>query len=145
MKTISMVIAGAALLAGPAAAAPGSKPAPKEEWVRVGSYVDGGAVEVDRRSIVTSQGLMRAWWRTSFAQPRPDGTVQEKQLIAVDCGEELSTALAAIAFDGEGAVIEDVREAESAALDRLGPATPGTTGETVARAVCAMRPVPKRR
>ena len=140
MKTILMLAAGAVLAAGPAEAAPSRKAPPKPEWVRVGSYVDGGPVEVDKSSIFTSQGLTRAWWRTSFAEPRHDGTVQEKQLLAIDCGEGLSTVLAAVTVDAGGAVIDDIREAESAALSRLGPATPGTTGEMVARAACDLRP-----
>jgi hypothetical protein len=89
--------------------------------------------------------LTRAWWRTSFAEPRPDGTAQEKQLMAIDCGEGLSTVLALIGVDAGGAVVREVREPEGAALRRLGPVTPGTTGETVAKAACDLRPRPKRR
>ena len=136
-----LAAAGASAIAAPAAA----EPAQKAEWVRVGSYTDGGSVEVDKKSIFTSGGLTRAWWRTSFAEPRPDGTAQEKQLMAIDCGEGLSTVLALIGVDAGGAVVREVREPEGAALRRLGPVTPGTTGETVAKAACDLRPRPKRR
>jgi hypothetical protein len=142
MKSILILVAGAALAAGPAQALPARKAPPKPprpEWVRVGSYVDGGPVEVDKTSIFTSNGLTRAWWRTSFAEPRQDGTVQEKQLLAIDCGG-LSTVLAAVTLDAQGPVISNIREAGSAALSRLGPATPGTTGEMVAQAACNLRP-----
>ena len=136
-------LAAVTMAAAPAAAA---RPRPqKAEWVRIGSYVDGGPVEVDRKSIFTLAGLTRAWWRTSFAEPRQDGTTQEKQLMAIDCGEGLSTTLAAVSLAADGSVIEEVREPESAALSRLGPVTPGTTGETVARAACDLRPRPKSR
>ena len=136
-----LAAAGASAIAAPAAAGP----AQKAEWVRVGSYTDGGPVEVDKKSIFTSGRLTRAWWRTSFAEPRPDGTAQEKQLMAIDCGEGLSTVLALIGVDAGGAVVREVREPEGAALRRLGPVTPGTTGETVAKAACDLRPRPKRR
>ncbi len=132
-------------MAAAAATLAAAAPAQKAEWVRVGSYVDGGPVEVDKKSIFTSGGLTRAWWRTSFAQPRQDGAAQEKQLMAIDCGEGLSTVLAAVSLAADNSVIEEVREPESAALSRLGPVTPGTTGETVAKAACDLRPRPKRR
>lgn len=134
-----------AALAAAASLLVAASPAPKTEWVRVGSYVDGGPVEVDKKSIFTSAGLTRAWWRTSFAEPRPDGTVQEKQLMAINCGEGLSTILAALSLAADGSLIEEVYEPESAALNRLGPVTPGTTGEMVAKAACDLRPRPKRR
>ncbi|MEA1014744.1 hypothetical protein [Sphingosinicella sp. LY1275] len=41
-------------------------------------------------------------------------------------------------------MLSDLREPESAALARLAPATPGTTGELIADAICRMRPRPKR-
>jgi hypothetical protein len=78
-----------------------------------------------------------------LAAPRPDGTAQEKQLEAVDCGERLSTSLALVTLDTEGKVLSDVREPESAALARMAPATPGTTGEMVADAICRLRPRPR--
>ena len=135
LRVIAIAVAAAALAA--------AAPVQKTEWVRVGSYVDGGPVEVDKKSIFTSGGLTRAWWRTSFAEPRGNGSVQEKQLMAIDCGEGLSTVLAAVSLAADGSVIEEVREPEGAALHRLGPVTPGTTGETVAKAACDLRPRPK--
>lgn len=141
---MTMVFA-AALAASLAAAPAAAGPVQKTEWVRVGSHGDGGPVEVDKKSIVTSGGLTRAWWRTSFAEARPDGTVQERQLMAIDCGEGLSTVLAVVGLDADGGVFKNVREPEGAALRRLGPVTPGTTGATVAEAACGLRPRPKRR
>lgn len=136
-----MMLASATLVNADASAAAGRDPA---QWVRVGSHADGGAVEVDRKSIVTSAGLTRAWWRTSFAHPRPDGSAREKQLMAIDCGEGLSTVLAAVSLAADGSVLSEAREPEAAALRRLGPVTPGTTGERVAKAACDLRPRPKR-
>lgn len=132
------ILAGIALLAATAAGAA----APKPQWVRVGSH-HGQPVEVDKASIRTASGVTRGWWRVALAAPRPDGTAQEKQLEAVDCGEGLSTSLALVTLDPEGQVLSDVREPESAALARMAPATPGTTGELVADAICGMRPRPK--
>jgi hypothetical protein len=139
MKSWTLLASAGMVLANPAAAA-GKDAA---EWVRVGSHVDGGAVEVDRKSITTSAGLTRAWWRTSFAEPRQDGTTREKQLMAIDCGEGLSTVLAAVSLAADGSVLSEVREPEGAALRRLGPVTPGTTGERVAKAACDLRPRPR--
>ena len=132
------ILAGVALLAATAAGAA----APKPQWVRVGSH-HGQSVEVDKASIRTANGITRGWWRVALAEPRSDGTAQEKQLEAVDCGERLSTSLALVALDAGGEVMSDVREPESAALARLAPATPGTTGELVAEAICRLRPRPK--
>jgi hypothetical protein len=132
------ILAGLALLAATAAGAA----APKPQWVRVGSH-HGQPVEVDKASIRTAGGVTRGWWRVALAAPRPDGTAQEKQLEAVDCGERLSTSLALVTLDPEGKVLSDVREPESAALARLAPATPGTTGEMVADAICRLRPRPR--
>jgi hypothetical protein len=135
-----LTVAALAFVAIPLMAA---APQPKQEWVRVGTHVGGSPVEVDKKSIFTSGGLTRAWWRTTFAEPRPDGAAQERQLMAIDCGEGLSAALALVATAPGGEVIRDVREPEGAALRRLRPITPGTTGETVAAAACDLRPRPE--
>jgi hypothetical protein len=132
------ILAGIALLVATAAGAA----APKPQWVRVGSH-HGQPVEVDKASIRTASGVTRGWWRVALAAPRPHGTAQEKQLEAVDCRERLSTSLALVKLDADGKVLSDMREPESAALARLAPATPGTTGEMVADAICRMRPRPK--
>lgn len=131
-------LAGVALLAATA----GGAAAPKPQWVRVGSH-HGQPVEVDKASIRTASGVTRGWWRVALAEPRRDGTVQEKQLEAVDCDERLSTSLALVTLDAEGRVLSDVREPESAALARLAPSTPGTTGELVAESICRLRSRPK--
>ena len=135
-----VILAGTILAAATAAGAA----APKPQWVRVGSH-PGQAVEVDKASIRTAGGITRGWWRVALAEPRADGAVREKQLEAVDCGERLSTSLALVTLDADGGVLNDVREPESAALARLAPATPDTTGATVADAICRLRPKPKRR
>ena len=134
------ILAAVALLAATAAGAA----APKPQWVRVGSH-HGQPVEVDKASIRTLGAVTRGWWRVALAEPRTDGAVQEKQLEAVDCGARLSSSLALVTLDAEGRVLSDLREPESAALARLAPATPGTTGEMVADAICRLRPRPKRR
>jgi hypothetical protein len=112
-----LTVAALAFVAIPLMAA---APQPKQEWVRVGTHVGGSPVEVDKKSIFTSGGLTRAWWRTTFAEPRPDGAAQERQLMAIDCGEGLSAALALVATAPGGEVIRDVREPEGAALRRFG-------------------------
>lgn len=130
-----------AIAAALAASAPADS---KADWIRVGSHIDGGAVEVDRKSIETRGGVTYAWWRTTFAQARSDGTAQEEQQEAVECGPMLSTPLAMVKRASDGAILAQSREPASA-LDRLGPPTPGTTGERVAQAICDLRPRPKRR
>ena len=42
----------------------------------------------------------------------------------------------------DGSVIDDARETPSAAITRLGPPTPGTTGEMAGVAICRLRPLP---
>ena len=135
-----VILAGTILAAATAAGAA----VPKPQWVRVGSH-QGQAIEVDKASIRTAGGITRGWWRVALPEPRADGAVREKQLEAVDCGERLSTSLALVTLDADGGVLNDVREPESAALARLAPTTPDTTGATVADAICRLRPKPKRR
>ena len=142
MKKTGMLAALAALTAAGTVAFAAQ---PEPDWIVIGSHSDGGPVEIDRRSIATADGITRVWWRTTFAQVRPDGAAREAQLEAIDCEQGHSTGLAILDNNASGAVIFDSGEPEQAALDRLGPVTPGTTGELVAEATCRMRAKGRRR
>ena len=137
MRMTVILVLGAASAALLAAAAPRGP-----NWVRVGSHIDGSPVEVDTRSIVPWGGLVRGWWRLTLAEPRADGTLVEKHLDAVDCARGLSTTLEQVTLRPDGSLVDDARESPSAAITRLGPATPGTTGEMAVRAICRLRPPP---
>ncbi len=132
----------AAPATAPASAAPAAKPSPGSHWVMVGHHIDGSPVEVDTHSITPWGDLTQGWWRLTLAQPRPDGTAIENHLDAIDCARGLSTALETVTLHPDGSVIGDTRETPSAAITRLGPTTPGTTGEMAAAAICRLRPPP---
>jgi hypothetical protein len=129
---------GLGLAMGTAAVA---APAP-QPWVPVGEHVDGGVVEVGRAHITTIDGITRGWWRIALAAPRTDGTAREMNLDAVDCARRLTTELEQLRYDAGGRLLAHTREDEGAALGRLSPATPGTTGEIADRAICRLRPRP---
>lgn len=133
----------AVLAVFPLAAGPSPRPA-EPHWVMVGHHVDGGPVEVDARSITPWGALTRGRWRITFAQPRPDGTVIETHFDAIDCTRGVSTALEQVTLHADGSVIDGVREAPNAAITRLSPSTPGTTGDLADRAICRLRPPPPR-
>lgn len=136
----------AAMVAFALAAGAPSHAAPTEDWVRIGTAPGGDPIELDRKSIVTApDGLTEAWWRVPLAEPREDGTAEERHLELIDCRKGTSSELALLKLDETGEPVEELREPESAAIRRLGAATPGTTGETVLDAACAMRPRGKRR
>lgn len=140
MRTVGTAI-GIACIAVTAATA---RPVPPR-WVAVGEHVDGGVVEVDAAHIVTAGGLTHGWWRIALAEPREDGTAREQNLDAIDCAGRLTTGLEQIRYDAAGATLAHTREDTDAALRRLSPATPGTTGEIADRAICRLRPKPPRR
>lgn len=142
MRTTRRLALGVVLAAIPAMAAPPRAHPPAQHWVMVGHHVDGGPVEVDTRSIVPWGGLTRGWWRLTMARPRPDGTAIERHLDAIDCARGLTTTLETVTLRADGSIVEDAREAPSAAITRLGPATPGTTGEIAGAAICRLRPPP---
>jgi hypothetical protein len=140
MRTIGTAI-GIACIVATATSARSVSP----HWVAVGEHVDGGVVEVDAAHILTAGGLTRGWWRIALAEPRADGTAREQNLDAIDCERRLTTSLEQIRTDAAGATLGHSREDVDAALRRLSPATPGTTGEIADRAICRMRPKPPRR
>lgn len=121
-----------------------ARPVPPR-WVPVGEHIDGGTVEVDAAHIVRTGNLVRGWWRIALAAPRADGTAREENLDAVDCAQRLSTAIAQTRYDAGGQVLARTRESEDAAMRRLSPATPGTTGEIADRAICRLYHSPRRR
>lgn len=139
IKRLMIGLASAALLATPAGAAT----PPREQWVRVGAHVDGGPVEVDRKSIAPWRGLWRGWWRVTLAEPRRDGTLVEKHLELVDCREGLTSTLELVSLRADGSVAGDAREPDSVALTQLSPATPGSVGDMAAAAICRLRPKPR--
>lgn len=141
MATRHIIAVAALLSTGVADAAKPTGP----RWMAVGAHVDGSTIEVNAAAIVTVRGLTRGWWRLRLMQPRPDGTAIEAQMLAVDCARRLATVLETIDTRLDGSLVADLRESESAALTRLSPATPGTSGETAARAICQLQPGRHRR
>lgn len=120
----------------------GAATAARPDWVPVGRHIDGNPVEVDRSAITTVGGITRGWWRVALGEPRPDGTAFEKSYDAIDCARRMTTNLATVAIGVNGGILRQTRESESAALTRMTPATPGTTGEMADRAICKLRPRP---
>lgn len=133
MKPTLLLIA---LLAGPALAA-----APMPRWTAVGTGAGGGAIEINRASL-NWRPLQRAWWRIHYAPAKRDGTVEERHLELVDCRAGTSAVIETVSLDDTGQVIADQRDGEELAMQRMGPPTPGTTGETVAEQACRLRPPP---
>lgn len=126
------------ILAGPALAAP-AKPMPR--WAPVGTGAGGGRIEIDRASL-TWRAMQRAWWRIGYAPAKRDGTVEERHLELIDCGTGTSAVIETISLDGNGQVVAEQREGEALAMQRMGPPTPDTTGETVVEQACRLRPPP---
>ena len=125
-----------ALLAGSAAAAP-----PMPRWTAVGSGAGGGAIEINRASL-TWRPMQRAWWRIRYAPAKQDGTAEERHLELIDCRAGTSAVIETVSLDATGQVIDDQRDGEELALQRMGPPTPDTTGETVVEQACRLRPPP---
>lgn len=125
-----------ALMAAPATAA-----APMPRWTAVGTGAGGGAIEINRSSL-TWRATQRAWWRIHYAPAKRDGTVEERHLELIDCRSGTSAVIETVSLDGAGQVINDQRDGEELAMQRMGPPTPGTTGETVVEQACRLRPPP---
>jgi hypothetical protein len=140
MASRNALASAAALAAIMAAPAPAKRLPPGPNWVTVGRHDDGGPVEVDTRSIAPWGDLVQGWWRVTLATPRADGTVVEKHHDAIDCARGASTALEQVELSVDGTVVNATRETPGAAITRLAPATPGTTGEMAVRALCRLRP-----
>ena len=133
MKPTMLLIA---MLAAPAMAA-----APTPRWTAVGTGAGGGAIEINRNSL-TWRATQRAWWRIHYAPAKRDGTVEERHLELIDCRSGTSAVIETVSLDGAGQVINDQRDGEDLAMQRMGPPTPGTTGETVVEQACRLRPPP---
>lgn len=134
----SIILMGLALAAS-AGAAP-----PREDWVIVGRFADGGPVEVDRAALYTSRGLTQVPWRIAFGRPRPDGAVYEGHVMLVDCQQAVTAGVSTTLLGEDGRVISHRADPQRIAEQRLGPPTPGSTGETVAIAACGMLPPDRR-
>jgi hypothetical protein len=134
MKRTLLLIA---LLTAPAGAA--APPMPR--WTSVGTGAGGGAIEINRASL-TWRPMQRAWWRIRYASPKRDGTVEERHLELIDCRSGTSAVIETVSLDGVGQVINDQRDGEELAMQRMGPPTPDTTGETVVEQACRLRPPP---
>jgi hypothetical protein len=124
------------LLTAPALAAP-----PMPRWTHVGIGAGGGAIEVNRASL-TWRPLQRAWWRIRYDPAKRDGTVEERHLELIDCHSGQSAVIETVSLDGAGQVIADQRDGEELAMQRMGPPTPGTAGETLVEGACRLRPPP---
>lgn len=110
-------------------------------WVAAGAGPGGAPIEIDRTSL-TWRNLQRVRWRLSLEEPRRDGTTEERHLDLVDCGAELTAVVETVSLDAGGRVVNVQRDGEDLAIQRLGPATPGTVGEQVAERACRLRPPP---
>ena len=137
MKRLVMM---ALAMAGPALAAPAT---PQPRWTAVGPGAGGAPIEIDRASL-TWRPLQRAWWRIADAPPKRDGTAEERHLELIDCGSGESAVIGTISLDTGGRVIADRRDGEELAMQRMGPPTPGTTGEMIVEQACRLRPPPPR-
>ena len=126
------------LIATPALAAP-ARPAPR--WTAVGTGAGGGTIEIDRNSL-TWRSVQRAWWRIGYQPAKADGTVEERHLELIDCRAGLSAGIETIALGVDGQVIDNARDGEPLADQRMSPPTPDTPGETVAMEACRLRPPP---
>lgn len=115
--------------------------APGPAWVPAGRGPGGVPVEIDRRSL-TWRNLQRVAWRMRLGEPRRDGTVEERHVDLIDCGAGLTAVIETVSLDAGGQVLNDQRDGESLARQRLSPPTPGTVGETVAERACLLRPPP---
>ena len=135
MKTLMIL---GLIAAAPALAAP---PGPRPRWIAAGMDTVGRTIEIDRASL-TWRPLQRAWWRVAYPEPRRDGTVEERHLELIDCREGLSAVIETVSLDASGGVLNRQQDGEELAMQRLGPPTPDTTGETVAREACRLRPPP---
>lgn len=135
MSMRSIILAGLALTATGAGAA-----APKEDWVIVGEFADGGPVEVDRTGLYTAEGLTQVPWRIAFARPRPDGAIYEGHVMLVDCRLGVTAGVSTTLLGEDGRVISHRADPQRVAEQRLGSPTPGTPGEKVAFAACDMLP-----
>lgn len=128
------------IILGLLAAAPG-QPAPR--WTAAGMDAAGRTIEIDRNSL-DWRSLQRAWWRIRHAEPKRDGTIEERHLELVDCRDGVSAPIQTMMLGQGGQIIADQRDGEELALQRLGPPTPDSAGETVAIEVCRLRPPPPR-
>lgn len=137
MKKI--LILGAALTCAPAWSAAPSTPAPR--WTAVGTGAGGGTIEINRASL-TWRPVQRAWWRIGYNPPKRDGTVEERHLELIDCRAGTSAVIGTVSLGAGGQVINDQRDGEDLAFQRMGSPTPGTTGETVMEQACRLRPPP---
>lgn len=125
-----MILASVLMLAAPAPA-----------WVAAGGVPGGAPVEIDRRSL-TWHNLQRVVWRLTLAEPRRDGTAQERHVDLVDCGAGLTAVIETVSLDASGRELDVARDGEDLAMQRLSPPTPGTAGEAVAERACLLRPPP---
>ena len=124
------------LMAAPAMAAP-----PMPRWTPVGADHAGRRIEIDRASL-NWRSLQRAWWRVGYPEPRRDGTVEERHLELIDCRDGSAAVIRMLSLGAAGRVINEQVDGEELALQRMSPPTPDTTGETVAREACRLRPPP---
>ncbi|HYZ47378.1 MAG TPA: hypothetical protein VE567_00625 [Sphingomonas sp.] len=134
LTTLSLALA----IAAPAVAQP------RPRWIAVGTGAGAGEIEIDRASL-NWRPVQRAWWRIAYAPAKPDGTVEERHLELIDCGDGNSAVIETVSFDAAGRMIAEQRDGEELARQRLGPPTPGTTGETIVEQACRLRPPPPRR
>lgn len=125
-----------ALLSAPILAAP-----PMPRWTPV--QAQGRTVEIDTASL-TWRPLQRAWWRIAYAEPRRDGTVEERHLELIDCRAGTTAVIQTVSLAASGTVLNNAEDGEALALQRLSPPTPDTIGEAVAMAACRLRPPPPR-
>lgn len=126
------------IILGLLAAQPGG---PVPRWTPAGMDAAGRTIEIDRNSL-DWRSLQRVWWRIRHAEPGRDGTVEERHLELVDCRDRVSAPIQTLMLGQGGQLIVDQRDGEELALQRLGPPTPDSAGETVTIEACRLRPPP---
>jgi hypothetical protein len=111
-----------------------------ERWANVGS-APGGPIEVDRSSLDWHR-MQHAVWRIRYAVPKPNGTVEERNLELVDCHLHTSAPISTRSLGPGGQVIAEQTDPESVAQTHLKEPTIATPGRAAASGICRLRPPP---
>ena len=123
MRKIAQIVALMAIaLPAPALAA---------DWVWVSDSANGDKYFVDRQSVRTMpNGYKRAWIRSSYSKPDPDGTTGSRYFKELDCTEGRDRNLQSTFFKGEKNWGTDYNPTKWAYIE------PETNGEAMFKFIC---------